>query len=609
MDNGSSGVPYLPPRPPSPSLPPPPVSPTFPSVAPATLPVVDTATPSGSGRGKRIGAVAGVAALLAAGTFAVVQITGNDSAGGAASPQEVGTLLVESLDSADVLGVIDLLLPGERETMREPMIEMFDNMRRLGVLADDASLSGIGGFELDFADIQVVAEPTNVDDISNVAVSGSVTASIDGSKVPIGDLIIDDLLGGERPDMSMDASTEEFDDLRFTAVEQDGRWYMSLFHSVAERARGDRPIPAEPITARGADTPEGAVDALLTAVQDKQLGVALGLLDPTEFEAVQRYAPLFLADAQQALDDAGIVWSITDRAYTVDGSGNRRAVTIDSLAFQASIDGQGEIDLRYADDCLTATFDGETVESCLGEPADMTGMLDDAGISDTESYQDMLDAFTSAFEGSQQVGSIAVHEVDGEWYVSPMRTGFDAMNAFLGELEREELTAMIDSVEGFFSALGDELLMPGFDDDGWDDGSDDGSDDGWDMDADFEALNACTVGDDAAVALACIQSGVAAGTIDPSVVNMPVRHPECGVAELYVLGDVYFMEDAPFVDAMVAASPCVLDLIRSGAVDSFEVPYELIAPECLLGVNWYTDDDSAANDAFFECAEAVRLSL
>ncbi len=164
---------------PGPQLPPPP-GPNPPSGDP----VVDPSAPPGRSTGRRVAAVVGVAALLAAGTFAVVKVVGNDSAGGASSPEEVGLELVESLDGADVLGVIDLLLPGERETMREPMIEMFDNLRRVGVLADEASLSGIGGLELEFTDVQVASEPTNVDDIANVQVSGSVTASIDGSKVP-----------------------------------------------------------------------------------------------------------------------------------------------------------------------------------------------------------------------------------------------------------------------------------------------------------------------------------------------------------------------------------------------------------------------------------------
>jgi hypothetical protein len=586
---------------PGPQLPPPP-GPNPPSGDP----VVDPPAPAGRGTGRTVAAALGVAALLAAGTFAVVKVVGNDSAGGASSPDEVGLQLVESLDGADVLGVIDLLLPGERETMREPMIEMFDNLRRIGVLADEASLSGIGGLELEFTDVQVVAEPTNVDDITNVRVSGSVTASIDGAKVPIGDLIIDDLLDGERPDMSMDATTEEFDDLQFTAVEQDGRWYLSLFHSIAESARGDQPVPAEGITAAGADSPQGAVDALLTAVQDLKLDAALGLLDPTELEALHRYAPLFLADAQQALDDLGITWSVTNRSYRVEGSGSRRSVAIESLDFDASLDGV-ELSARIADDCVTLELDGESTQSCTGDaadPGDIEGIFDELGIGDPEAGQRFVESIQDAVSDLGSSSSIAVHEVDGEWFVSPMRSGFDALNALLGALDRSELVEMIDAFGGFADSVQDGVALPGLDD-----GGIGGEDGGMGPDPSFEALNTCLMESDPAAAVGCVQAGVADGSIDSSVVSVPVRFPECGVSELYVLGEVYFMDDAAFVGAVTTAQPCFLDLIAAGSVESYEVPYELIAPECLLGKNWYTNDDFEANEVFYECAELVRLGL
>lgn len=639
MSTGSPDDPILPPPPPPPSPSPGPLlppsaagAPTLPPPPPAaaaadaaagaagvaeaptvTLPSVDPAPESTTRSGRRIGAIVGVVALVAAGAFAVVRITGNDSAGGASSPEEVGRLFIASLDDADVLGVVDLLLPGERETMREPVIEMFDNMRRIGVLADDASLSGIGGLDVEFSDIEVVAEPTNVDDIANVVISGTVTASIDGEQVPLGDLIVDDVLDGERPDMSMDQTTEQFDDVGFTVVEQDGRWYMSLFHSIAEQARGDLDIPAEPIALRGSDDPEGAVDDLLTAVQDLDAGALFGVLDPDEFAALQRYAPLFMKDVQQAFDDAGIDWAITDRAYTVDGSGDRRSVVIDSFTLTASIEGD-ELELRYADSCLTATAGGESFEACVGDVADVTDLLDEAGISDPEPFQKVVDALSAALDGETPAGAIAVHRVDGEWYVSPVRSYFDLLNDFLAELDRDEIVAIVDSLEELGASVDEELSLPGLDDvtvDGTDDDvTDDGGDD-WDSSPSYAAVDDChlTGNGDAAVVVECLQNGLDAGVIDPFDVAAPVRFPECGVAELYVFGEVYDLDDASFVAAVTEATPCFLDLIAAGAVDSFEVPYEVIAPECLEGRNWYTSDDEEANSAFFECAEAVRLSL
>ena len=277
-------------------------------------------------KSRTVVAIAGVAALVAAGAFAVVSITGNDSAGGASSPSDVGMALTEALSNEDVLGVVDLLLPGERNTFRDPMIEGFDHLRRLGVLADDASLAGIGGLDIEMTDVVVTEEATGADDIVNIVLSGSATGSVDGAEVPLGDLIITEMLDGERPDMDVAPETSEFDDVKLTVVERDGRWYLSAFYSIAESARdGGEPVPAEGIPTPGADTPEGAITALLGAIGEQDLAGALGMLDPEEFEALHRYAPLFLDEAQGAIDEAGIVWSISDVSVAASGKKTRLA--------------------------------------------------------------------------------------------------------------------------------------------------------------------------------------------------------------------------------------------------------------------------------------------
>ena len=52
------------------------------------------------------------------------------------------------------------------------------------------------------------------------------------------------------------------------------------------------------------------------------LEAMIGALDPGETQALQRYAPLFLEDAQAELDEAAFELSIDDRSYVVDGSGD-----------------------------------------------------------------------------------------------------------------------------------------------------------------------------------------------------------------------------------------------------------------------------------------------
>lgn len=587
----------------------------------------------GRTRGKAtvIGAIVGVTALVAAGAFAVVKITGNDTDGGAASPTDVGTSLTTALDNEDFLGVIDLLLPGERDTFREPMIEFVDHLSRLEILSDDADLSKIGGLDIQFTDVSVREEPTNVADISNIYLSGSSTVSVDGDAVPLGDLLIDEVFDGDRPDMDAEPESAEFEDTRLTVVERDGRWYLSAFYSVAEQARSDadRDIPETGVEPAGADSPEGALDQLFDAVSTLDLEDMIATLDPSEAEALQRYAPLFLDEAQSELDDLGIDWSISDTSYTVTGDGSRRSVAVDALTFDATISDLGTVHAELADGCVTASadLDGETEEItwCTDDATD--SVFEGMGIGDDEAATRLFEVLDEAL-ADYEPGGVAVHQVDGAWYVSPMRSYFDIFNDLLGALDADELRDIVDAGSDFFDSLVDDFGDPFSESldlplelpldesaDPMDDGTDDtvfelptDSGDGSMDDGSMDAYSACFAELDAAAGVACLNAGVDAGTIDPMFVPPHFRFTECGVAEAY-WSDIYSMTDAEFVALVEGASPCFLDLVASGRAEAWEVASELLAPQCLEGKNWYTTFEEDYNDRFYECTAKVRDSL
>ncbi len=571
-------------------------------------------------KGALVGAVLGVTALVAAGAFAVVKITGNDAEGGAASPAEVGTSLTTALDNEDFLGVIDLLLPGEREAFREPMIDLVGHLSRLEILSADADLSKVGGIDIQFADVTVREEATNVADISNIYLSGSSTITVDGDKVPLGGLVIDELFDGERPDMDAEPDSSEFDDTKMTVVERDGRWYLSAFYSAAEAAR-DRSddIPASGVEAKGASSPEGAVQQMVDAVSDIDLEGMIATLDPTEAEALQRYAPMFLSDAQAELDDVGIDWAITDTTFTVSGDGSRRTVAIDTLTFDATVPDIGTVRAELKDGCVKATgeLDGETQEfsACQGDAAG--SVFDGFGFGDDAAAQKMFDVAEEALADYEGAG-IAVHEVDGEWYVSPLRSGFDAYNGLLGALDADELRDIIAAGRDFAESVDGTILDGG---DGFelpdelpielpvDDGTASGTTVPTEDDADFDAYSACFQETDAAAGVACLNEGVVAGTIDPLFVSPQFRFPECGIAEAYWNSEIYSLPDADFIALVEAASPCFLDLVATGQLEAWEVPTELVAPQCLEGKNWYATNEDDYNTRVFDCAAAVSSAL
>ena len=174
----------------------------------------------------------------AAGVFAITRISGDgEASGGADSPEAAAELLLDAIDDEDALGAVDVLLPGERETFREPMQRLVTQLTEWDVLSDD-NLSGISGVDFTVTDRAVEATETNVDDIVNLTVSASVASKVDGEALPIGTWLREQI--GEDEIAGIDEETDaEPGSFPVTAVEQDGRWYLSLFYTAAEQARAE----------------------------------------------------------------------------------------------------------------------------------------------------------------------------------------------------------------------------------------------------------------------------------------------------------------------------------------------------------------------------------
>ncbi|HWM18550.1 MAG TPA: hypothetical protein VNO51_02605 [Ilumatobacteraceae bacterium] len=630
----SDGVTPPPPPPSGPYLPPsepfattPSTAPTAPGVAgppsmtvpagppPPTAPY-DAASPPPSRRrkGVLVAAVVTVLAVGGAGTFAATQLAGSN-AGGADSAQELGEQMLVAIENEDVLGILDMLMPGEREVFKQPTIDWVSELSRLEVLSADTDLGEIQGIDLSITDGSVEAVETNVDDITNLALSGEITAEIDGEALPVGELILD---FGEDIDLSeLDESTSTELDIPLTAVEVDGRWYLSVFFTIAEQARasaGELDIPASGIEASGGESPEDALDELLDGLETLDLAAIIAALNPGEAAALQRYAPLFIDDAQSMLDEAPIELDFTQSEYTVTGDGARRHASIDVLVVEGSVDGTA-FELKYADGCVTASAEGEEVNSCeldeqlTGEEFDQVDdMLAEGPV------RDLIDVLTEAFADYDQPG-VTLVETDGSWYVSPIGTYYDQLLALIRALDRAELDAIIEAFppaadaffEDVFGAdfdIDDPFLDDPFSDDPFSDDvipedtfpedtfpddtivDDTIVDDTVPTDTAVESpLTRCWEAADATEASACFQEVVAAGEAQAWEAPLEMLHPECGVAEAYWTG--FTMTDAEFFAIIDAARPCFLALVTSGELLESDLPIEYRKPECFEGRNWY----------------------
>ena len=607
--------------------------------------LVQGSTPPKRSRGKMVGALVAVAALLGAGAFAITKISDDDAAaGGADTPKEVGDKFVTSLDGEDLLGIVDLLLPGERDTFRQPLLDLNTELKRLEVTDGSVDLNKVPGLDITIADPRVRAHDTNVDDISTVNITGTATVAVNGKDLPIGQLLIDTAFGGERPDVDPDEDEQDFD-VTFTTVKQDGHWFLSLLYSAANSLANGQDVPDEGVQPVGADSPEGALDNLITGVGDLNLEKIIAGLNPNEAAALQRYAPLFLDDAQNELDDLDVDVVIKDAAYAVSGSGDRRQVTITAITVNAS-SGDNDVSFEIKDGCATVSSNGESIASCSGEESDEGAMgtaTDQLGLPDTPELQTFFDDFGDALSDLELHG-LVVDKVDGKWFVSPLGTGAEIVLSFLRALDRDEIETLINdgtaAFDSLFTGLDDYPTDDSYppdtsytddttydtvyttddttddtstDDTSTDDTSTDDTTDTSTIDTTFGTTNIdtttyysdCLFDLSDADAVACVQKGIDDGRFSRDDVPAPYQFPDCGLFDYYNGTDIYSDSPEDFQNVIEPKLQCILDAAAGVGADLTYSSPEFAHPECFVGVNPYnySGDTDAIGEAY-DCAYA-----
>ena len=585
-------------------------------------------------------AVVAVLAVGAAGVFAVSRFTGA-AEGGAGSPTELGTALFTAIENEDVLGVTDLLLPGERDLFRQPMIDLVSELSRLEVLTPEADLANIAGVDITLDATSVTARNTNVADIVNVDLHADVSATVDGNAFPIGDLVTDNMDPDEVAEIrgTVETTTEELEGT-LTAVEQDGRWYFSVFYTAAEMTRADTEydIPAEGIGADGADSPEAAFDVVLDRLEALDVAGMIRALNPGEAAALQRYAPLFLDEAEEAIAEAPpFELAITDRQFHVDGDGDQRTLIIDGLTITASGEDEftGEphaLEIRIEGACTHVTADDESFDFCAGDTSSIPEV--DEFLADSPAITAFVDSLGRALSDIEPIG-FEMREFEGAWFLSPTASYTEAMLAVLRALDRQELDELIELAEPAADEFFDQIFggygeFEEYPDDAYYDDeftSDDYTvddalevptslpeislDDPYyevsDESAEASGWERCYNELDATDATACFQEYVTTGEIDETFMPIALRFPECGYAELSWNGELYSMSDADFVAAVEAARPCFLALVAAGTIQDYELPNEIAHLECFEGRNWYNVfDDTEYDERYYACLDAAN---
>ena len=555
-----------------------------PSAAPPQAPYVPETTPGHRGRVRAIVAATTAVAVLAGGiAFGVSRLA---SADGAASPEAAVRQFFDAITKRDMVGVLDALPPGERESIKEPLLEMTTELKRLGVLSSTLELTNVSGLDLSIANLTLKTDDVRSDLAVVEVTGGSLTTTVDMGKLPFGSLIDDFAFNGKRPTDTNTTTTDMANgaNLRLATVKQGGGWHVSLWYSIAEaaRRRAGVPIPAvaNAVAAIGTTTPDAALKELIAAGLNLDLHRMIELTPPDEARALHEYAPLFVDEAQQSVQkfkkDNEFSISLDKLETAVTGSGSTRQVVVKKFAVSGRT-AAGAFSAAYDGACTTVTLPGDAkpTKSCA---ADAQAQLNTLG----------LGALSGLATLDKTLG-VTVVEVDGHWYVSPTRTLMELFVGILRQVDQKTLGDIGGSLAGLlgtsartkFSQVG-TAIEPATSEPATTDPAQ-------------AVYDRCYNAADPAT---CFSDALANGEINGSDVPPEIRFADC-------YGTYAKDRSAMSVTELAAAATKVHDCLQphidAGEVNIDAVPAEILRPECVGDVNPYSPEIAAKDlDAAFK---------
>ena len=413
----------------------------YPGQGDPVAPVYAPETPRRRSPRALLGLLVGVVAIVGGAAFAVTQLAGDEG-----SPEGAVEKLFDAIAEEDLLGVLEALPPSERDALRQPLQDLAGELKRLEILSGDLDLNNLSGLDASFEDLRFESEPLAENLATVKIVGGTSRLTTNPAELPLGDFVRDqagESLSSARP--TTETGDVASDDSAVT-VKEDGRWYVSLWYSVAEAARKSAgaalPDFSQRVVADGGDSPQAAVEALIRGAVTLDLRRLIALLPPDEARALHDYAPLFLDEAEQAVAEIRQLFQVDITALELAATedGDRALVQIRKLEFDARL-ANGEFAVSYRDGCATLSGPGGEQERLCGEDLQKGGV---PGLLGPLTGGDVphLDV------EQPDLGFVTVRR-DGEWYLSPTRTVIDNVTAFLKVLERDDLDQLAEFVAGF----------------------------------------------------------------------------------------------------------------------------------------------------------------
>jgi hypothetical protein len=400
--------------------------------------------PKKKGKGPIIGAIAAVV-VVAVGVAATIFVLNRSEAGsgGEDNPTQAATNLVNSLSQGDVLGVLESLTPAESSLLVDFNAKTTKRLQELNVYDKDADPNKLHGAAVEAKNLKYDegnAEKVNDHLTITKLVGGTVTFHADVSELPL----TDDFMEAAFPDGVNSEPTNETVDIakavkdnggepiRIATVKVDDKWYPSLFYTIADYglAAAGKEWPAKSIPNNGAGSADEAVKELVQASINGDVERVIELLPPDEMGALHDAGPALLDELGDP-GSSGVEVSKLETESTDAESGGQRVMLKE---IEVSADGQ-TYNVTKDGDCYKAEGEGETQQFC-GE--DVAKSMAGSSMS-----PDVQQALTHLASGLLKNTGVVATEVDGKWYVSPLRTYSELGLSALSDLTPEDVITLV----------------------------------------------------------------------------------------------------------------------------------------------------------------------
>ena len=405
-----------------------------------------------------ITAVAVVVALVGAAAvyFFAIRDSNTDVATGSSSPQQSVDALFKTLGNSDPIGIADQLDPAEAALFTDLNSDVIAELKRLEVLSSEASADKMTGTTIKVDGLTMQDQTETINDHVQIVklTGGTVTVSSDPNSIPLSDSFKQQF-GSEIDAAQPESQTVNIADavaenggepIRVATVKRGDNWYVSLFYTIADNAVHAEGLPnptqAQFIAPEGSKSPEAAVDALIDRGSKGDLKGVIALLPPDEMGVMHDYGQLILdqsdaGDLTTEMSDLG--FEVGPITYDVTDVTGGKKVSFKSIELTA--DGQTvSIERDPAEGSVTLTAPGESPIT-LNESTIDTYLSDAIGSDELDAQG--LDIVKREFKQLIGLGVVTVN-VDGQWYVSPVRSFSDIFLSLMKGLEPGDVEYLIE---------------------------------------------------------------------------------------------------------------------------------------------------------------------